>query len=73
MTSLMERERILGNIDEACRNGAARYRACRIAGISLNCWYRWQQDRTVVPAMAAQRFRHHRAGAAMGTAIHSLV
>jgi putative transposase len=48
MTSLKERERILSNIDDACRNGAARYRACRVAGISLNCWYRWQQDRTVV-------------------------
>lgn len=49
MTSLMERERIIGNIDHACRGGATLYRACRIAGVSLNCWYRWQQDRTVLP------------------------
>jgi len=49
MTSLTERERILGNIDQACRDGAALHRACRIAGVSLNCWYRWQQERVVVP------------------------
>lgn len=57
MTSLMERERIIGNIDEACRNGAARYRACRIAGISLNCWYRWQQDRIVLPDRRPETLR----------------
>ena len=49
MTSLAERERIIGNIEQACRSGAALHRACRIAGVSLNCWYRWQQDSTVVP------------------------
>jgi putative transposase len=48
MTSLAERERIIGNIDQACRSGARLHRACPIAGISLNCWYRWQQDRTVL-------------------------
>ena len=49
MTSLMERTRIIGNIDTACRSGAALHRACSIAGISLNCWYRWQQDNAVLP------------------------
>ncbi len=49
MTSLAERERLIGNIDQACRDGARLQRACCIAGVSLNCWYRWQQDRTVVP------------------------
>lgn len=49
MTCLTERQRIIGNIDEACNSGATLQRACCIAGISLNCWYRWQQDRTVVP------------------------
>ena len=49
MTSLIERQRIIGNIDEACASGATLHRSCRIAGVSLNCWYRWQQDRIVVP------------------------
>jgi putative transposase len=49
MTSLAERERIIGNIEQACRSGAALHRACQIAGVSLNCWYRWQQDSTVLP------------------------
>ncbi len=48
MTSLTERQRIIGNIDQACDSGARLHRACCIAGVSLNCWYRWQQDRTVV-------------------------
>jgi putative transposase len=49
MTSLMERTRIIGNINTACRSGAALHRACDIAGVSLNCWYRWQQDGVTVP------------------------
>lgn len=49
MTSLVERQRIIGNIEAACDAGARLHRACRIAGVSLNCWYRWQQDRIVVP------------------------
>ena len=49
MTSLTERARIIGNIDIACRSGAALHRACGIAGVSLNCWYRWQQDSAVLP------------------------
>jgi hypothetical protein len=32
MTSLAERERIIGNIEQACRSGAALHRACRLAG-----------------------------------------
>ena len=49
MTSLTERQRIIRNINEACKNGATTHRSCRIAGISLNCWYRWQRDSIVVP------------------------
>lgn len=49
MTSLAERQRIIGNIDEACDSGATLHRSCRIAGVSLNCWYRWQRDRTILP------------------------
>ena len=49
MTSLMERTRIIGNINTACLSGAALHRACDIAGVSLNCWYRWQQDGAMLP------------------------
>jgi hypothetical protein len=49
MTSLIERQRIIGNIVEACDNGATLHRSCCIAGVSLNCWYRWQRDNIVVP------------------------
>ena len=49
MTSLMERTRIIGNINTVCRSGAALHRACSIAGVSLNCWYCWQQDGAIVP------------------------
>ena len=49
MTSLTERTRIIGNIDVACQSGATLHRACQIAGVSLNCWYRWQQDSAVLP------------------------
>jgi putative transposase len=49
MTSLAERQRIIGNIVEACDNGATLQRSCRIAGVSLHCWYRWQRDNIVVP------------------------
>lgn len=41
MTSLVERQRIIDNVDEVCGSGATRHRTCRIASISLNCWYRW--------------------------------
>lgn len=54
MTSLAQRQRIIGNIEQACRSGAALHRACQIAGISLNCWYRWQQAGTVVPDLRPQ-------------------
>lgn len=49
MTSQAERQRIIGNIAQACRGGATLQRACRVVGISLNCWYRWQQDSSVLP------------------------
>ena len=49
MTSLTERTRIIGNINTTCRSSAALHRACRIAGVSLICWYRWRQDRAVLP------------------------
>jgi len=57
MTSLIERTRIIGNIDQACQSGATLYRACQITGISLNCWYRWQQDRAVVSDKRPQSLR----------------
>jgi putative transposase len=49
MTSLIERQRIIANINIACQSGATLHRSCRIAGVSLQCWYRWQRDRVVVP------------------------
>lgn len=57
MTSLLERQRIIGNIDEACNSGATLHRSCHIAGISLNCWYRWQQDSTVLPDLRPESRR----------------
>jgi hypothetical protein len=33
MTSLLERQRIIGNIDEACNSGATLHRSCHIVGI----------------------------------------
>jgi putative transposase len=57
MTSLTERLRILGNITQACESGARLQRACEVAGISLNCWYRWQQDGTVLPDQRPQALR----------------
>jgi putative transposase len=57
MTCLMDRQRILGNIEEACRHGATLQRACQVAGISLNGWYRWQQDSTVLPDRRPEALR----------------
>jgi putative transposase len=54
MTSLAERQRIVGNIVQACQTGATLQRACEVAGITLNCWYRWQQDGTVLSDQRAQ-------------------
>jgi putative transposase len=48
MTSLDERKRIIGNITQAWESGAALHRACLNSGVSLNSWYRWQQDSAVV-------------------------
>jgi hypothetical protein len=33
MTSLVERQPIIGNIEQACCSGAALHRACQIAGV----------------------------------------
>lgn len=57
ITSLAERQRILGNIRQACQAGATLQRACQVAGITLNCWYRWQQDGTVLPDQRTQSSR----------------
>lgn len=48
MTSLVERQRLIRHIGEACQSGAALYKACQLAGITLNDWYRWQRGGTVV-------------------------
>lgn len=48
MTSLIERQRIVGDLNQACREGARLHKAFEIIGISLNCWYRWQQDGLVL-------------------------
>jgi putative transposase len=57
MTSLAQRQRIIGNIEQACRHGASLHSACRIAGVSLNCWYRWQQDSQVLPDRRPEMLR----------------
>ncbi len=48
MTSLTERQRLIHNIDEACQAGASLHKACHVANITLNCWYRWQREGVVV-------------------------
>jgi hypothetical protein len=57
MTSLVERQRIIGNIVDACDNGASLQRSCRIVGISLNGGYRWQRDNIVVPDLCPEALR----------------
>src|SRR5690606_36749742 len=37
-----------------CRSGARLERACQVAQITLNCWYRWQQNSTVLADRRAE-------------------
>lgn len=45
---LDERAQIIEPIRVACHDGARLYKACDIAQISLNDWYRWQREGTVI-------------------------
>lgn len=49
MTCLTQRQRIIGNIHQACAAGARLHRACAVANITLNSWYRWQEEQVVLP------------------------
>ncbi|MBB5199873.1 putative transposase [Glaciimonas immobilis] len=48
MMSLAQRLHIIEPIRVACEAGARLYRACDVAHISVNDWYRWQQEGQVV-------------------------
>ena len=48
MMSLDNRTQIIEPIRAACLAGARLYKACEVAGISINDWYRWQKEGRVI-------------------------
>ena len=48
MTALSDRQELIVPIRVACDQGARLFKACEVAEISLNDWYRWQKNGAVV-------------------------
>ncbi|MEB0176367.1 MULTISPECIES: hypothetical protein [unclassified Undibacterium] len=48
MTALSDRQELIVPIRLACDQGARLFKACEVAEISLNDWYRWQKNGAVV-------------------------